>query len=317
MIQAIACIGECMEEQHSQPSFNEPFRCGGDVYNTAVYMKRSLHNGGKISFITALGHDPLSSTLLGEWQKEDIDCELVGCVEGKQPGQYQIHLTADGERSFSYNRDDSAARYMFTAGLEPEQRVKLQQSFDLYYLSGITLAILDDHSRRLLLDILQQAKRRGAQIAFDSNYRPTLWSSTEEAQQCIAEVLSLTHTALLSQDDEAALYGGTELSQILKRLENIPEVVIKQGERGCFVRSTTVEKQIPAIPVKNVLDTTAAGDAFNGAYLAARIANKSIENAIHCAQQMASIVVSYPGAIIPRYLPKNSQLKGKDNQSIW
>ncbi|MGI9278672.1 MAG: sugar kinase [Endozoicomonas sp.] len=309
MIQTIACIGECMEEQHATASFNDAFRCGGDVYNTAVYMKRSLNNGRKISFITALGHDPLSSTLLDEWKDEGVDCELVGYVKGKQPGQYRIHLSPDGERSFSYNREDSAARYMFTAGLEARQLAELQQGYDLYYLSGITLAILNHHSRRFLLDILQQAKSRGARIAFDSNYRASLWSSGAEARQCISEVLALTDIALLSLDDELELFGDRSLSEVLKRLEQIPEIVIKQGGSGCFVKTASIEKQLPAINAENVLDTTAAGDAFNGAYLAARINNEPIEDAIHCAQQMASIVVSYPGAIVPRHLSETSQYR--------
>jgi 2-dehydro-3-deoxygluconokinase len=57
--------------------------------------------------------------------------------------------------------------------------------------------------------------------------------------------------------------------------------------------------QIACEPVAHVVDTTAAGDAFNGGYLAARIAGLDIEHAVRAGHRLAGAVVQHRGAIIP------------------
>nr|WP_261348255.1 carbohydrate kinase family protein [Alteromonas oceanisediminis] len=53
------------------------------------------------------------------------------------------------------------------------------------------------------------------------------------------------------------------------------------------------------IPAKNVVDTTSAGDAFNGVYLGARLEGRTIADSVQLASAAASIVIQHPGAIIP------------------
>ena len=57
--------------------------------------------------------------------------------------------------------------------------------------------------------------------------------------------------------------------------------------------------EVAAQPVANVVDTTAAGDAFNGGYLAARIAGLPIDAAVGHGHAVAGAVVQHRGAIIP------------------
>ena len=303
----IAAIGECMVELSSAEEglFRQAF--AGDTLNTAIYTarsnassKRSDHSALDISYVTAIGKDHFSENMLTFLASEQLNCDYVARVDDKIPGLYSIQLDDTGERSFSYWRSDSAAKCMFTRGLDDQQRNALAQEFDLYYLSGITLAILNVEDRALLKESLQQARQRGAKVAFDTNYRPRLWSSQQEAQQVVNDFLQLTDIALVTFDDEHALFGDRSAEETIARLSHLSELVIKQGGDGCTILTQqNGQLFVPAMRVPQVIDTTSAGDAFNGGYLARRLLGDTPEAAARFAHQLAGTVIQYKGAIIP------------------
>ena len=53
-------------------------------------------------------------------------------------------------------------------------------------------------------------------------------------------------------------------------------------------------------PVEHVIDTTSAGDAFNGAFLGAYLSDYSISEAVNVATRAAAAVIQRPGAIVPK-----------------
>ena len=296
----IACIGECMVEL--SPAENGLFRQGfaGDTLNTAIYIARTAGQAIDTSFVTAVGTDRFSDRMIDFFQDEKISSQWVARLDDKVPGLYAIELDPYGERSFSYWRSDSAARGVFSHGLSPLQQAELAESFDLYYLSGISLAILDEYSRSLLKKILVRARERGARVAFDSNYRPRLWLSREEAQAVTQEFLALTDIALVTFDDEQALFGDQSVADTISRLSSVNEVVIKQGGDGCTIIHNQSSVYVPATRVNQVVDTTSAGDSFNGGYLARRMLDDAPETAADFAHRLAGTVIQYKGAIIPR-----------------
>ena len=301
-VQRIACIGECMIELSDIGDSCYKRSFAGDTLNTAVYMSRSVQGSAiEVSYITALGTDAISEAMLNHWQQEDIQCDQVVQIEAKTPGLYAIAVDETGERSFSYWRSDSAAKQMFTPqGLTEEQKTSLCQNFNILYLSGITLAILDESSREILFSLLEKARTNGAKVAFDSNYRPKLWNSREEAQAVNQRILSMTDIAMVTYDDEQLLFGDTALEQTMTRFTQVPEVVIKNGADGCILITNENEETIPSTVVSNVVDTTSAGDSFNGAYLAARLQSLSPRKSALRAHRMAGAVIQYKGAIIPK-----------------
>jgi 2-dehydro-3-deoxygluconokinase len=78
------------------------------------------------------------------------------------------------------------------------------------------------------------------------------------------------------------------------------EVVLKLAEPGVCIFHRGSELTVPAPPVERVVDTTAAGDSFAAAYLAARLADANPEAAARCGHSLAGTVVQHRGAIIPR-----------------
>ena len=298
--QTVALIGECMIElQRRNGQILQGY--AGDVLNTATYLARLSEGSGiAVEFATALGQDQFSDQMIDNWAAESIGASLVQRLEHHLPGIYFIENDASGERKFYYWRNDSAAKRMFDTEHLPQSLLRMSD-LSLVYLSGISLAILSSQARTKLLNLLTELKAKGVQIVFDNNYRPILWSSVEETCQAYDAVLALADIALLTMDDEAGLRGYKRPDQVVAHCAqfNLSELVIKCGAAPCVLVTATGQQTIAAQRIDKVVDTTAAGDSFSGAYLAARLQGRTPQQAVHWGHKMAGTVIQHPGAIIP------------------
>jgi 2-dehydro-3-deoxygluconokinase len=299
----VVAFGECMLELRGQPFGALQQGYGGDTLNTAVYLARcGARQGLQVDYATALGDDGLSSGLLQRWQAEGLHTGLVRRLPGKLPGLYLIEVDAQGERRFHYWREQAAARAYFDT---PEGATPLEQQagqIDALYFSGISLAILPPAGRARLAALAQALRARGAQVVFDNNYRPRLWPEQAVAQAVFAQFMGLATTLLLSLDDEQALWGLPSAEAALQRTLALPcpELVVKNGEAETLVRlAGEAPVRVPTQRVARVVDTTAAGDSFAGAYLAARLGGASPAAAAAAGNALAAVVVQHHGAIIP------------------
>ncbi|HEF8771282.1 sugar kinase [Providencia manganoxydans] len=296
----VAIIGECMVElQKSGELFKQTF--GGDTLNTALYLARLTASFGVMTrYLTGLGQDPFSQQMLTSWQKEGINTDHVVISDRHLPGMYLIETSADGERRFFYWRDNSAAKYWLNEQTASDtQQLLNQQQF--IYLSGVSLAILPEPTRNLLFTLLETARQSGAEIIFDNNYRPALWPSIEAAQAAYQHMLALTDMAFLTFDDEQLLYGDQHENQSIARAQQygVNEIIIKRGEKPCYIVIDNQQQEIPADQVSNVVDTTAAGDSFSAGYLACRILGGTPAEAASTGHLLAGTVIQHRGAIIP------------------
>ena len=225
---------------------------------------------------------------------------LVVRLEGRLPGLYTIRTDARGERSFTYWRSAAAAREMLRDGRAERLRQALD-GYDLLYLSGITLSILDAGQRRALMAIADAIRDHGGRVAFDSNYRPVGWPDRASARTAFDEMLTRTDLALPTLDDDQALFGVGDAAQAADRLHHlgVAEVAVKLGAAGCFLSSAAYTGEVPPTPVAEVVDSTAAGDSFNAGYLAARLLGAEPEAAARLGCTLAARVIAHPGAIIP------------------
>ena len=78
------------------------------------------------------------------------------------------------------------------------------------------------------------------------------------------------------------------------------QVIVKLGAEGCLVSGEEGAVAVPALSVPRVLDTTAAGDAFNAGFIAARGAGQDPLRAAQSANRLAALVIQHRGAILPR-----------------
>ncbi|MBW8908853.1 MAG: sugar kinase, partial [Mesorhizobium sp.] len=207
-----------------------------------------------------------------------------------------ITLTG-AERAFTYWRADAAARKLAS---DPAALAKSLENQALVYFSGITLAILDEGARKILLDAVAAARTAGSLVAFDPNYRPRLWSNRETAQAAILEALGVADIALPTFPDEQMLFGDETPDATAGRLSRlVGEVIVKNGEQPALIAVNGNALSVEAVHVATPVDTTGAGDSFNGGYLAARLAGHAPADAARRAHRVAAAVVRVRGALAP------------------
>lgn len=293
----LALIGECMVELAEVGGGRFARAFGGDTLNTALYMARL---GVDVSYVTALGNDPLSDSMIAAWRAEGVRTDEVMCLSGRMPGLYMIERDARGERSFLYWRDRAPAREFFDRA--DEATLERLSQFDWLCFSGISLSLYGDNGRARLAELLAATRRRGGRIAFDGNFRPRGWPDADSARRAFGQILPYVDLALPTLEDEQALFGDADADACAARLHRagVQEIVVKQGARGCIVFAGTDRTEVAPDRRIDPVDTTAAGDSFNAAYLAARIAGAAPPEAARAGHRLAGVVISHPGAIIPR-----------------
>jgi 2-dehydro-3-deoxygluconokinase len=294
----LLCIGECMMElaRRTDGSFGLAF--GGDTFNTAIYAARM---GVPTAYATALGDDPYSDGIVALAEEERLDTSLIARKSGAMPGLYLIE-TNRGERTFYYWREHSPARSLFEIEGVAQKIESFMCRAAFVYFSGITLSIYSAAGLDTFERALCNAKQAGAKIAFDSNYRPRGWrGDAEKARITFKRFLAHCDIALPSLDDEQTLWGDKDAAATLSRLSSlgVPEIVVKSAGDGAFILDDRRVVHIPAPERVTPVDTTAAGDSFNAAYLARRAQNAPVRDAVNAAHKLAAIVIRHPGAIAP------------------
>jgi 2-dehydro-3-deoxygluconokinase len=306
----VASIGECMMELRHRGPTDLDLAFGGDTLNTAAYLARLGPAAGlSVDYVTALGDDPYSDAMLAMWKGEGIGTGLVQRLPGRLPGLYAIRTDKKGERSFYYWRSAAAARDMLE-GAGGEKILAALSSYDWIYFSGITLSILAETPRQRLLDALAAAKKAGAKLAFDPNYRPRGWPKPAAAKAAFTQALGIADLALPSYADEQLLFGDPEPPATAMRLRDlgVAEVVVKNADSPCLIATAGGEIEVFGQLVETPVDTTGAGDSFNAAYLASRIKGAPPAEAAAAGHVLAAEVILHPGAVIPKKAMPSAEL---------
>jgi 2-dehydro-3-deoxygluconokinase len=291
-------IGECMVElSHAGPGL---LRKGfaGDTFNTAWYARACMQPSWSVDYFTALGDDPMSDEMLSFFEEAGIGTGFIRRMRGKAPGLYMISLK-DGERSFSYWRDNSAAKLL---AADPDRLRFAIEGSDVVYFSGITLAILPREDADTLLAETRRAKAAGKFVVFDPNIRPRLWSSYDVMHTTISEGARSSSLVMPSFDDEASHFGDDSIEGTIRRYRALgaSNVLIKNGAEGATLNFAGQESFVPAEKVENVVDTTSAGDSFNGSFLAKYLETKDAAASAHFAAKIAARVIGEHGALVAK-----------------
>jgi len=297
----VVAFGECMIELRAEAPGLMRQAFSGDTLNTAAYLARLAGDAFSVGYATAVGEgDPYSEAMLASWQAEGIETSLVNHRSGELPGIYTIQVDASGERFFSFWRQMSAAKSYFADPDSPLERDLAK--VDVLYVSGISLAILDEAGRERLLAAMRSVHQNDRSVVFDNNYRPRLWSSPAEARQVYQRAYACADIALITLGDEMEVAGWSDETEALALIHAYPcaEVVIKRGAEPALARTTGQDWiAVAAERVARVVDTTAAGDSFGAGYLAARLWGRSPSEALGVGNRLAAAVIQCPGAIIP------------------
>jgi 2-dehydro-3-deoxygluconokinase len=289
-------IGECMIEMSGGNDRQYRMGFAGDTLNTAWYLRALLPPDWQVDYVTALGDDIYSKEMRAFFDEAGIGTSHIQEIKGRRPGLYLIHQ-AGGDRQFTYWRGQSAARQLADS---PEALEAALSGADYVYFSGITLAILNPHSRGQLMKAIVKARNGGARVVFDPNLRPALWTSPDIMASTLTAAATISDILLPTHSDDAPVFGDVSSEATASRYLEIgaEEVAVKNGAEPAIVATRAARETVPAPKAARIVDATGAGDSFNGAYLAARIGGASQPEAAREGHRVAGIVIGEPGALV-------------------
>ncbi|RIY01261.1 sugar kinase [Aureimonas flava] len=302
----VAFLGECMIELYEKPG-EAPGTMhrtvGGDTLNAAVYCRRALGDDAALAvhYVTRLGDDPFGREIPAFIEAEGVATDHVRLAPGETTGLYAISRDPQGERSFAYWRSAAAARRLFTDG-EEDALARTLAGFDALYFTGISLAVLPPEGRARLLALAREMKVAGRIVGFDGNYRPRLWESVEAARDTIAAAHGAATLTMPGLDDEQALYGDRDAHAAAERLLGFgaSAAIVKSGGDPAVVAEPGHVREVAGRKAPRIVDTTSAGDSFNGAAMAVRLKGGTLDRAAEAGHRMASAVIGEYGAIVGR-----------------
>ncbi|MCP4383980.1 MAG: carbohydrate kinase [Hyphomicrobiales bacterium] len=255
---AIVVVGEALIDLFGEPgktlaevsSFTPRF--GGAPANLAVAAARL---GGDVGFVGKVGQDGFGDALraylsdfsidVSGFRSDPLAATMMACVALPRPDQPEFLLYAGANVNLN------------VGDIDPDYFTDCR----VLAFGSVTLAYA---SEKAVVHAAQLARNRNAQIVFDVNLRPTIWSSLDQARQRILEAIPISHVVKLNPTEAAFLFGDLGEERVAEEVLALgPDLCcLTLGERGAYYRSTTGARgRVDGFAV-DVVDATGAGDAF-------------------------------------------------------
>ena len=233
---------------------------GGGPANFACAVAKL---GGKAAFIGKVGNDNFGRALREFIGQCGVDTSGLLLSDEFKTTLAFVHLDASGDRSFSFYRKNGADTMLRTEEVD----LSLLDSCPYFFCSSVMMA--EGESRRTSFDLMRAARDRGCTVYFDPNLRMNLWESPDEVKRVNLEAIPLADIVKISEEEIEFLTGDPDYkraARAMKEKYGLSAILVTLGAKGCFALINGEELELDACPVKAV-DTTAAGDSFNGGFL--------------------------------------------------
>lgn len=290
MTPEILCLGEPLLEFNQQPDGRYLPGHGGDTSNAAIAAARQ---GASVGYITQVGADSFGNSFMELWSAEGVDTTCVRQVSDAHTGVYFVTHGPMGHE-FSYFRAGSAASTMTPADLP----VDALKACKVLHVSGISQAI-SDSAADAVFEAIDVVKAAGGRVSYDTNLRLKLWP-LDRARAVTHAAMTRADIALPGLEDAEQLTGLSDPDAITDFYLNLGAgiVALTLGGEGTLVATSETRQVVPVRKVKAV-DATAAGDTFDGAFLARLVAGDDPFAAARYANAAAALAVQGYGAVAP------------------
>ena len=244
-----------MVDRVSTPDGNTD-HIGGAPFNVAVYAARQ---GADVRFFGNVGNDDAGAFLIEQANTFGLDLRLT--QSGNSPTTIAL-VTVDnkGERYFKFLRENAADYQLDAAEIDWE-------GVTTFHFG--TLMLNTEKGRAFCESAIKEAKRRNIRVSTDANFRDDLFSTKEERNRTMLAFLFEADVLKLSIEELQELSGESDIALAVSKLGYKGLLLITKGAEGseAFSGGKRIARA-PSSPVKKIVDTTGAGDAFFGAALA-------------------------------------------------
>ena len=246
-----------------------------------------------------VGEDAFGRYLTEVLQENNVDTRYMVTDADHPTTMAVVSVDASGERDFSFYRSANADVMLCKEDI-PEEALKAAK---IVHFGSVSLTA--DPARTATLDAAARAKKLGAIITYDPNYRANLWHSEEEAIAQMKAPLPLVDILKVSDEELPLLTGTTDCENGTAQLaqNGIQLIFVTLGANGVFYRFGEKTGHVAGVPCK-VGDTNGAGDTFFGAALSKlckedlnTLTADKLESILAFANKAASITTSRRGAI--------------------
>lgn len=251
---------------------------GGKGANQAVGAARA---GGQVTFVARVGQDMFGEQAVDGFKQDGIDVSYVFRDAKKPSGVALIFVAKDGENSIAVASGANAA-------LAPSDIRKAKEALT----SASTVVFQLETPLETVEAAAKLAKKAGARVILN----PAPAAKLPATLLCCVSILTPNETeaelltGIKVQDAESAGEAAKKLQAL-----GVETVVITLGSKGAFYQDKDQQGLIPAFKVKAV-DTTAAGDVFNGALAVGLTEGRELKQALRFASAAAAISVTRLGA---------------------
>ena len=290
----ILCIGEILADMVGETKDGTlTFKAfvGGAPFNVAVNAKQS---GASVGFISRIGKDVIGHFCSVQAEKFGLNYLDLQQDENRNTTIAFVALT-DGERDFAFNRHDTAD---YNIDFD-EMGFSKYKDLKIIHLGSLMLS--EKAGKTFAEKVVKKAKELGVKLSFDLNFRTDIFGDFEKAKAAYKPYIESADILKFS-DDELKLYTGIEdIETAIKAVAKPDQLItITLGSRGSMYYYNGVSGIVSTEKVKPV-DTTGAGDAFFGNFLAniegKEYTKENIVNAMEKANKAGAKTTQFLGAI--------------------
>ena len=257
---------------------------GGSAANS---MASAAALGLNVAFVGQVSDDQLGDIFAHDMVSLGVRFETPALSAPPPTGRCLILVTPDGQRTM--NTCPGASHQLRPEALDE----KLIASASVLMLEGYLWG--PELPRQTLVRAIEIARKAGPEVAFTLSESVCLPGRRE----ALTEMIGSGGVDLLFMNDHEALQltGEQDLGAALAALAaKVGTLVITRGEKGALGHQDGARVEIPAAPVRQVVDTTGAGDLFAAGFLAGRCRGRDLRGCLEIGAICAAEVISHFGA---------------------
>ncbi len=267
---------------------------GGAPANVSVALAKLKAN---TYFAGQIGDDAFGEQIKEALKHYDVKLDHLLMSSTHATAMAFVHLDADGERSFTFLRNETADLHYQASSLDWD----LHSEPGILHLCSNTLC--ESGINDTTANIIKEAKARKWKVSFDINFRHNLWADLSLAPARVEHILEQSDIIKASLEDIQAIWPTMNNASFVEKWANASrKIFITDGGEAVNLYSDGKEASV-AIPETKVVDTTAAGDSFiaGALYCLSQVGNDNwsiaeLTKAAELGVRCGSITVSRAGS---------------------